>query len=361
MAIAVSGGGDSIALLHRAARWADDRGRDLIILTVDHGLRAEAVDETAFVETTAQSLGLKALTLKWQMPRPGQGHARRARHSLLADAARQAGAGLLLLGHTEDDQAETVLMRSKAGAGARGLAGIAPVSVSPVWPEGRGLLLARPLLGISRGTLRNELRAAGHTWIDDPTNENADHARVRARQSLASNPQARSALLSLQARYARLRRAEDRVIAHWSERHLVCSADATLEAEIASLPKPLRSAAMDLLIQVAAGHAQPVDRPGLAALCEVIDAGPFAGRTLAGAYIRGRNTGLFLGRDPGAVAASPIDDVFDGRFARSPSAKRMEPRSKHASIALPPGAESGGWRALAHDRLALWRASITAL
>ncbi|MEO0721558.1 MAG: ATP-binding protein, partial [Pseudomonadota bacterium] len=66
MAIAVSGGGDSIALLHRAARWADDRGRDLIILTVDHGLRAEAVDEAAFVETTAQSLGLKALTLKWQ-------------------------------------------------------------------------------------------------------------------------------------------------------------------------------------------------------------------------------------------------------------------------------------------------------
>ena len=186
--IAVSGGGDSLALLRIAADWANLRGRRLLALTVDHSLRPEAAEEARFVADVAARLGVPHRTLRWESPEPGQAKARQARHDLLAAAAREAGSVILLTAHTEDDQAETFLIRARAGSRWYGLAGMQPLSLSPAGGTGVPVLIARPLLWASRARLRDILRAEGQDWVEDPSNKDPAYERVRMRQLLAADP-----------------------------------------------------------------------------------------------------------------------------------------------------------------------------
>jgi tRNA(Ile)-lysidine synthase len=184
VAVALSGGGDSLALLLAAAAWADRRGRPLLALTVDHRLRPESADWTAWCARRAALLGVGHQTLVWEGEKPRTGlaaAARRARHRLLAEAARAAGASVILMGHTADDLAEARLMRQWGGS----VSSPAVWSPSPVWPEGRGLFLLRPLLGSRRAALRGALAARGETWIEDPANQDPASARALARIRLA--------------------------------------------------------------------------------------------------------------------------------------------------------------------------------
>jgi tRNA(Ile)-lysidine synthase len=180
--LAVSGGSDSMALMVLADRWARETGWPgrLHVAVVDHGLRAEAADETAFVEREAKRLGLKAHVLKWSGPYPKTGipaAAREARYGLLCGLARTLDAAVLTA-HTQDDQAETVVMRLARGSGVDGLSAMETGTVRD------GVTLVRPMLPVSRQRLRDTLRQAGMTWIDDPTNENTAHERVRVRKAL---------------------------------------------------------------------------------------------------------------------------------------------------------------------------------
>ena len=129
LALACSGGGDSVALLHLASDWAHRRGRRLHVLTVDHGLRPEAGGEAEFVRRLSARLGWPCQILNWIGDKPDtalQEQARHARHSLLANACAQTGITDLLLAHTRDDQAETVCMRLIAGGGWHGAAAAKP-------------------------------------------------------------------------------------------------------------------------------------------------------------------------------------------------------------------------------------------
>jgi len=185
VAVAVSGGGDSLALLQAAKAWADQAGRRLLALTVDHQLRPEGADWARFVAERAARLGVAHRTLVWEGAKPTTGlqaAARRARHALIADAARAVGAGVVLLGHTADDVAEAQAMRD-AGASTPSPREWAP---SPAWPEGRGVFLLRPLLGVRRQALRDWLAAQGERWIEDPANDDARFARTRARRARAA-------------------------------------------------------------------------------------------------------------------------------------------------------------------------------
>jgi tRNA(Ile)-lysidine synthase len=182
--VGFSGGSDSLALLHMARAWAQDAGRKVLALTVDHGLQPQSAGWTARCERTARALGVGFRALRWSVEKPRSGlpaAARRARHALLAEAAREAGAQVILLGHTADDLAEAALMR-EAGSSVGSPAEWAP---SPVWPEGRGIFLLRPLLGQRRAGLRAILADAGLDWIEDPANEDPRYARTRARGALA--------------------------------------------------------------------------------------------------------------------------------------------------------------------------------
>ena len=184
VAVALSGGGDSLALLLAAAAWANGAGRRLVVLTVDHQLRPESAAWTQACAKTAERLGLPFRALVWIGEKPKTGlpaAARGARHRLLADAAREAGARVILMGHTADDVLEARVMRDEGSTTPE------PRSwgPSPVWPQGRGIFLLRPLLSIRRSDIRAWLAARGEHWIDDPANEDATYARPRARQAIA--------------------------------------------------------------------------------------------------------------------------------------------------------------------------------
>jgi tRNA(Ile)-lysidine synthase len=191
IAIALSGGGDSLALTLIADAWARDAGRELIVLTVDHGLQAESRAWTDACAATAARLGRPLRALRWEGVKPATGlpaAARAARHRLLADAARAAGARVIVMGHTADDLREAATMRA-SGATTPDPHEWAP---SPAWPEGRGVFLLRPLLTASRAGIRAWLTARGAVWIDDPANTDTRYARSRARLEPSAAPAGRS-------------------------------------------------------------------------------------------------------------------------------------------------------------------------
>src|SRR5690606_4998307 len=187
IALALSGGGDSMALLDLAAEWARARGRGLLALTVDHNLNPDSAAWTRFAAEAARAAGADWRGLLWPQARGGAGlpaRARAARHAPLAEAARDAGARVILTGHTADDVAEGQWMRA---AGAT-LARPRDWSASPAWPEGRGLMLLRPGRGERRDALRDHLRAGGASWLEAPANAAPRFGRGRARAALDKTP-----------------------------------------------------------------------------------------------------------------------------------------------------------------------------
>ena len=183
--MAFSGGGDSLSVLLAVHAWSRRVGRQVVALTVDHGLQPESRAWAAMAERTALGMGLRSQTLAWTGRKPASGlsaAARRARHALLADAARQIGAAVIVMGHTLDDLLEAELMRAQGST-----VGLPREwSPSPAWPEGRGVFLLRPLLALRRAELREMLAASKLSWIDDPANDDPGSARARARLAIAN-------------------------------------------------------------------------------------------------------------------------------------------------------------------------------
>jgi tRNA(Ile)-lysidine synthase len=165
IAVAVSGGLDSMALLILLHEWASQRGGRVVGLTVDHGLRPDSNREACQVGTK---------------PRTGvQARARLARRDLLLDWCRDAGVLHLALAHHQGDQVETFLMRKAKNSGPDGLAGMSRVRE---FPQAR---MIRPLLGETKSDLRAFLYSVGQDWIEDPSNSMEKYERVRVRRSLA--------------------------------------------------------------------------------------------------------------------------------------------------------------------------------
>lgn len=181
LGVAVSGGGDSMALLHLMHGFCALNNLHLRAVTVDHGLRPAAQDEAHAVARYCASLGVPHDTLEWR-GWDGRGNlqaqARDARYGLMANWAKERGIAWVALGHTADDQAETVLMRLARRAGVDGL------SAMPHRALRAGVTWVRPLLGASRAELRRYLREQGIDWSEDPSNEDAAYERIRARQAM---------------------------------------------------------------------------------------------------------------------------------------------------------------------------------
>ena len=210
IAVAVSGGSDSLALCLLADRWARARGGAVFGLTVDHRLRPESGAEAAQVRRWLAACAISHRTLRWSGTRPVSGiqeEARAARLALLGGWCRQAHVLHLLLGHQREDQAETALQRLVHGSGIDGLAAMAPVRLA-MEPNGGGVRLLRPLLSVSRDALTATLALWDQPWIDDPTNRDMRYARPRLAAALAElGPEGLSA-----ARLAKVaeRAADDR-------------------------------------------------------------------------------------------------------------------------------------------------------
>lgn len=174
--VAVSGGGDSVALLHLLAGLAPGRGWNLVVATLDHGLRgAEGAEDRRFVRALALELGLPCVdrTIPVQVPpgSSGESAARTVRHDFFQAVLKETGAGAVALGHALEDQVETVLFRLGRGTGLRGMGGMSRWS-PPLW---------RPLLKVKRAFLRGLLEKAALPWREDATNAAQSHARNRLR------------------------------------------------------------------------------------------------------------------------------------------------------------------------------------
>jgi tRNA(Ile)-lysidine synthase len=216
IALAVSGGPDSLALMLLASEYAGLTGSHarFVVYSVDHGLRPEAAGEAAFVVREATRLGFFARALRWDGVKPATGiqqAAREARYRLFAAAMQADGADVLLTAHHLGDQAETVLMRLAHGSGIEGLRGM------DYFAEIGDLRIVRPLLALDPLDLRAVVEAAGLEAVTDPANSSLDYERVRWRQAL---PQL--AALGLDARRLgkfadRMRDAESALISMTAE------------------------------------------------------------------------------------------------------------------------------------------------
>lgn len=179
--VALSGGADSLALAAAAAFEAPKRAITAVSVTVDHGLQEESAEVAATAAATAQSLGLAARVVRVAV-NPGAGPeaaARDARYHALDAIAREVGAVGILVAHTLDDQAETVLLGLARGSGAASLQGMAPVT-----ERGDGCRILRPLLEVRRETTRAACAAQGlDPWLD-PHNADPRYTRVRVRETV---------------------------------------------------------------------------------------------------------------------------------------------------------------------------------
>jgi tRNA(Ile)-lysidine synthase len=166
------------------AAWAKAQGERsprLSVATIDHGLRAEAAGEAAYVGEISAQLGLDHAVLRWEGAKSMTGlqeAAREARYTLLAAHRRVIGADALVLAHHADDQAETILMRLTAGSGLTGLGGMEHEA------RLQDMLVLRPFLDVAGSRLRATLEKAGIRPMEDPSNHNARFTRVRFRKAM---------------------------------------------------------------------------------------------------------------------------------------------------------------------------------
>lgn len=214
--VAVSGGSDSMAALFLANVWAKKTGREIHAVTVDHGLRAEAAAEAAFVAMVCDRLDIIHTTLAWDGIKPTAGisaAARNARYDLIEEFANDIGVRIIITGHTSDDQAETVLMRLRRSkpdqaASGRGHSGMCRRTLLS-----GGTLLLRPFLGVSRDQLRAYLNDVSQSWIEDPSNHDEVYERIRVRHELRSDAGKKASLLQYSAVMGRMREVVSRAAA----------------------------------------------------------------------------------------------------------------------------------------------------
>jgi tRNA(Ile)-lysidine synthase len=340
VAIAVSGGSDSMALLHLVLEWRRvlQGGPRLVALTVDHGLRAESAAEAQAVAEHCARFDIEHHTLQWEGEKPATGiqaKARAARYDLMTEWCRKNGVAVLLTAHTADDQAETVLMRSRRTKSAESLAGI--------WPERQwqGIRVLRPLLSIRRSELRRYLAAKGVRWIEDPSNENERFERVRARRQLASSDVPE---LAEAAEHAQEKIQADRIRARdFIAGHVVVGEAGELRLPLAavsalSVEERLylcRFLVAALRVEVAAERAE------LLRLAEWLGGGSPGRRTLNGLVFQKRRDNIVIGREPGRILPQwqRIEGqmVWDQRFLLSaPEGARIGPALLAPEIARLP-------------------------
>lgn len=290
LALAVSGGPDSMALMALVARWqaASDARPPVHALTVDHGLRPEAAAEAALVAASASSLGLPHRILQWSGAKPAAGlqdAARKARYRLLEQAAVAAGCDTLVTAHHADDQLETMMMRLLAGSGPAGLAGMRAFR-----PLGE-ITLARPLLAIGKARLVATAHAHGVPFVTDPGNADPRQGRGALRVLNRLSTVAGLSPLRLERLSARLRRADEALAAvAASALGDAVHAGGLLDwARLVREPDEIRLRALQAWLQGQGVGAGQIRLARLEALMRALDAARAAGigqrRTFAGLAI----------------------------------------------------------------------------
>jgi tRNA(Ile)-lysidine synthase len=357
IAVAVSGGADSMALAVLLQDWAAARGGAVLALTVDHGLRAEAKAEAAWVGRVLKACGIQHRILHWRGKKPAtsvQARARKARYELLRARCAAEGVLHLALGHHLEDQAETFLLRLGRGSGPEGLAAMAAVVELPE------LRLLRPLLAVEKSRLEASLLARGIDWLEDPSNRDPAFARVRLRQLMPALAREGLTAARLAETAGRLGRAradleQDRATLLAKSLWLHPAGYATIDpAPLLRAPKALSLGALARCLMAVGGADYPPRIERLERLYGRLTAGLGRGATLGGCRIVPRRGRLLLVRESArtpTVAVRPGDRLhWDGRF-RVTVGGRAGP-GRGALHLGPLGRE--GWMSLLEARCRPW-------
>ena len=262
--VACSGGADSLALLSAAVFEGRAAGLPVLGVTVDHGLQADSAEVADRVVAQMAAIGAtETMTARVTVNAEGQGPeaaAREARYAVLEEVAQRVNAAVVLLGHTLDDQAETVLLGLARGSGTRSLAGMRPAFD----------VFRRPLLGLTRAQTEQACRAEGLEWWTDPHNSDPGYARVRVRESVLPTLERElgPGIAAALARTASMARADsealDDLADSWSADH-----DLGVE-ELAGLPDAVRRRVLHRAILAAGAPADEVQYEHVLAVDELV-------------------------------------------------------------------------------------------
>jgi tRNA(Ile)-lysidine synthase len=330
-AIAVSGGSDSVALMHLAADWARANERALpVVFTVDHGLRKASAKDARTVAREAERRGLGPHILTWKGAKPNaniEGLAREARYRLMGEWCREHGIQTLMVAHTLDDQAETFLLRLMRGSGVDGLAAMRPRAAYPI-PAFKDVELIRPLLSFTRDELRAYLTARGVKWIDDPMNADPRFDRARLRglwPALEAAGLKRERIAAAAGHLARAREALEIRTAEFLTAHAVAVGETMLldANALAEAPREIGLRALAAILQsVGAQEYRPrFDR--LEALYEDMVSSKPVPRTLHGCRV-GPASKLYRRMGPATLMITPENPRRDAReSAESPQNRHI--------------------------------------
>jgi tRNA(Ile)-lysidine synthase len=326
LAIAVSGGADSMALCLFAAEWTKVSGGKIVALIVDHGLRAGSAAEAQKVASWLAARGVSYRVLTWEEKKPltgVQAAARVARYRLMRDWCRENNISILMVAHHIEDQVETFLLRVFAGSGLDGLASMQSVS------EFNKLFLLRPLLGMSTKRLRCNLRLRKQVWIDDPSNQDPAYQRTRMRRlvlALEKRDFPPSRISSLVKHFSELQVILQSVVDDFFARAVRVRPEGfgVVHRDVfQKLPVPILERVLVQLISIFGNKIYPPRKESLLRAIEKITVSDILGFTLGGCqFIKSGNV-IIICRDKRAITAREVtagirlnwDGLFDVQIA----------------------------------------------
>ncbi len=336
VAVAVSGGGDSMALARLLAAWAIPNKVFVQALTVDHRLRDAAAVEAQQVGAWLDLHDIPHTVLAWNdgphartLTRSAQSAAREARYGLMTDWCSANGCSHLFVAHHADDQVETFLLRLSRGSGVDGLAAMAPTVVRD------GIVVSRPLLGFTKAQLLDACREMDQPWIEDPSNESAASTRVRFRQAqelLEREGLTRDRLLATIGHLQRARAALDYAVAALLAKGSWDAYGVTRLslADILAAPEEIALRALSRLLTAAGGQAYGPRFESLTRLYGRMTSGPWADATLHGCFIARDGGDVVISREAAQITEDTTLEantsvIWDGRFKLSLAVSNAAP------------------------------------
>ncbi|MEP3296576.1 MAG: tRNA lysidine(34) synthetase TilS [Pseudoruegeria sp.] len=313
LGIAVSGGGDSIALLRALHDWTIGKDISIFAITVDHGLRPEAAEEARFVANLCATMSIPHDTVQWANW-DGLGNkqnaARQARRTFIIRWARDHRIDTVALGHTQDDQAETLVMRLARGSGVDGLSAMAKDMSSD------GVRWVRPLLEVSRSELRDYLRGIDQPWYDDPSNDDPTYDRVRTRQVIEALDLDQPRLAAT-ARRMQMASAALAQFAHTLARNIATVGAGSILLNQQALQDAPEETRYRLLSHGLQWVSSSIYRPRFSALCHAwagLEAG--RGQSLHGCLLKHAKGQILICRELHAVATCEVvaPEVWDSHW-----------------------------------------------
>ena len=357
--IAVSGGGDSMALLVALAAYCKQTNTPLHAATVHHHLRPEADDDIALVQSVCADLSIPHAVLSWQ-DWDGQGNlqaqARMARRHLIAEWARGLGLSAVLIAHTADDVIETFMIRLARGSGVDGLAMMRDRFLA------QGVLWLRPFLSVSRAALRDYLREKNVSWAEDSTNEDDIFERVRVRKALPElaklgiDP---ARIYTTAQDLAGARQALDYRVRQLMTRHISVAKTGSLRVDwqgLSAEPLDFQRRVLMQCFGFVAGAGYPPRATAMTALFQHLTEGKRS--TLAGCIVGFVEADLEISREPKAMPICDVlPEILGGAFVYDNN-WQIEITGEVAGMQLRPLAETGimlckNWRDAGLSRQAL--------